>query len=125
MMVDRTSIKAPEVAAEQLQRLVERLASKPSFGHVIVGVERGDGSFSWRGAAGIANADGAPMTPETPFFIASVTKLYIATLIFQLHEEGRVDLDAPISTYLGDQRIAGLHRIGSVDYTPDITASIC
>ena len=122
MMVDRTSIKTPEVAAEQLQRLVERLASKPSFGHVIVGVERGDGSFSWRGAAGVANADGAPMTPETPFFIASVTKLYIATLIFQLHEEGKVDLDAPISTYLGDQRIAGLHRIGSVDYTPDITA---
>ena len=122
MLIDRTSTKAPEVTAEKLQRLVDRLASKPRFGHVILGVERGDGSFSWRGAAGVANADGAPMTPETPFFLASVTKLYIATVVLQLHEEGKVDLDAPISTYLGNERIAGLHRIGSVDYTPEITA---
>jgi D-alanyl-D-alanine carboxypeptidase len=121
MVTDRTQINAPEVVGEGLQRLVERLASKPKFGHAIVGVERGDGSFRWQGAAGIANADGAPMTAETPFFIASVTKLYIATLILQLDEEGKVKLGAPISTYLGAERIAGLHRIGEVDYTPQVT----
>jgi D-alanyl-D-alanine carboxypeptidase len=119
MAADRTGVSRE--AAQRLQRLVDRLAAKPRFGHAIVGVERADGSFRWRGAAGIANAEGAPMTPETPFFIASVTKLYIATLVLQLHEEGKVDLDAPISTYLGGERIAGLHRIGDVDYTPQIT----
>ncbi len=61
------------------------------------------------------------MTPETPFFIASVTKLFIATLVLQLHEEGKVDLGAPISTYLGAERVRGLHRIGDTDHTPDVT----
>lgn len=120
-MLTHQTANNPPLVAEGLQRLVERLASKPKFGHAIVGVERGDGSFRWHAAAGIANADGAPMTPETPFFIASVTKLYIATLILQLHEEGKVELSAPISTYLGAERIAGLHRIGEVDYTPEVT----
>jgi D-alanyl-D-alanine carboxypeptidase len=112
---------APDVAADRLQRLVERLASKPKFGHAVVGLERGDGAFRWRGAAGIANADGAPMTPETPYFIASVTKLYIATIVLQLREEGEVELTAPISAYLGSERTAGLHRIGAVDHTPQVT----
>lgn len=120
MVTYRTATNAPEVA-ERLQGLVDGLAARRRFGHAIVGVERGDGSFRWRGAAGIANADGIPMTPETPFFIASVTKLYIATLVFHLYEEGKVDLSAPISTYLGADRVEGLHRIGEVDHTPDVT----
>lgn len=115
------TIRAPEVAAERLQRQVERLASKPRFGHAIVGVESGDRSFRWSGAAGVANADGLAMTPDTPFFIASVTKLYIATIVLQLHEAGKVELSSPISTYLGAERVAGLHRIGDVDYTPEVT----
>ncbi len=121
MVTHQIATRPPEVAAERLQQLVDRLAAKPRFGHAIVGVERGDGSFRWSGAAGVANADGAPMTPETPFFVASVTKLYIATLVLQLHEEGKVDLGAPISTYFGPERVAGLHRIGDVDHTPEVT----
>lgn len=121
MMTEDTRTRVPDVAAERLQRLVDGLANKPKFGHAVVGVELGDGSFRWAGAAGIANRDGAPMRPETPFCIASVTKLYIATLVLQLHEERRIDLDAPISTYLGEDAVAGLHRIGDVDHTADVT----
>ena len=121
MVADRASSESSDVTAEQLQHLVERVASKQRFGHVILGVERGDGSFGWRGGAGVANADGAPVTPETPFFLASVTKLYIAAVVLQLHEEGSIDLDAPISGYLGHERIAGLHRLGGVDHTSEIT----
>lgn len=121
MVTRLNKTKAPDVAAERLQQLVDRLASKPRFGHAVVGVEKGDGSFRWSGAAGVANADGFAMTPETPFFIASVTKLYIATIVLQLQEEGKVELSAPISTYLGSERVAGLHRMGDVDYTPEVT----
>lgn len=121
MVTHRSATNAPGVVAERLQALVDGLAARRRFGHAIVGVERRDGSFRWRGAAGIANADGTPMTPETPFFIASVTKLYIATLVLQLHEEEKVDLNAPVSTYLGAERVQGLLRIGEVDHTPDVT----
>lgn len=41
-------------------------------------------------------------TPQTRFKIASITKLFTSVLILQLVEQGRVDLDRPIKTYLPD-----------------------
>jgi hypothetical protein len=38
-------------------------------------VESGDGAFRWTGAVGDANSSGVPMRGDTPFFIASITKL--------------------------------------------------
>lgn len=43
-----------------------------------------------------------PATADTPFNIASVTKVFTATLAMQLENEGRLDLDAPVSRYLPD-----------------------
>ena len=43
-----------------------------------------------------------PNTPETRFRIASLTKQFTAALVLRLVEAGRLDLDAPISTYLPD-----------------------
>lgn len=58
-------------------------------------------------AAGIANIDtGAEMTPDTLFPIASITKVFTATLVMQLVDEGRVDLDSPVRDYLPDFRVA-------------------
>ncbi|HEX6208313.1 MAG TPA: serine hydrolase domain-containing protein [Actinomycetota bacterium] len=75
----------------------------------------------WVGASGPARPDGTPMRPDTPYPLASVTKLYIGTAILQLHEQGHVDLDAPITAYLPVDRVARLHRLGGVDHTPRIT----
>jgi CubicO group peptidase (beta-lactamase class C family) len=41
-----------------------------------------------------------PVTAETLFHMASVTKPFVATSVMQLAERGRVDLDAPITRYL-------------------------
>lgn len=43
-----------------------------------------------------------PVTSETRFPIASITKLFAATLVLQLADEGRLQLDAPIRTYVGE-----------------------
>src|SRR5690606_33189265 len=40
------------------------------------------------------------LTPAMPLQIASITKVYIATLIFKLQEEGKLDIDDEISKYL-------------------------
>jgi CubicO group peptidase (beta-lactamase class C family) len=40
------------------------------------------------------------VTPESIFQIGSITKVYTATLMLQLVDEGLVDLDAPVVTYL-------------------------
>ena len=42
-----------------------------------------------------------PVTPETYFKIASVTKLVSAIRVMQLVEEGRLELDRPIGEYFG------------------------
>jgi CubicO group peptidase (beta-lactamase class C family) len=41
-----------------------------------------------------------PVTAETLFHMASVTKPFVATSVMQLVEQGKVDLDAPITRYL-------------------------
>jgi CubicO group peptidase (beta-lactamase class C family) len=58
-------------------------------------------------AAGTANLDtGVPVTVDTLFPVASVTKVYTATLVLQLVDDGLLDLDAPLRTYLPDFRVA-------------------
>jgi CubicO group peptidase (beta-lactamase class C family) len=47
-----------------------------------------------------------PVTPETLFQIGSITKVYTATLVMRLVEEGQVDLDTPVAEYLPDLRLA-------------------
>ncbi len=49
---------------------------------------------------GARNAAGAPLTPRTIMYGASLTKTVFAWLVMQLVEEGRVDLDKPIATML-------------------------
>ena len=55
-------------------------------------------SFEGRGLADIPSK--APITEDTVFRIASVTKLFTAIAVMQLWEEGLVDLDAPANDYL-------------------------
>jgi len=104
-----------------LTRLVRRLSSRPGLHHVSLAVSDADGRYRWAGGAGPDGADEPEIRPETPFFIASITKRFIITLILQAHERNEVDLDAPITTYLPTSVTAGLHVRDGVDRTPAIT----
>jgi D-alanyl-D-alanine carboxypeptidase len=98
-----------------LQPIVDELVMRRGVHHAVVGVERLDGSMRWTGAAGTADPSGRPMTARIPYFIASVTKLYVAAAVLRLGEQGRLDLDAPMAAYLPPDLIAGCHRIGGID----------
>ena len=110
-----------EALTSRLQNLLEQIVAPQSIHHAVVAVEKGDDTFRWVGAAGTAHPDGTPMRADTPIFIASVTKLYIAGSVLKLVERGLLRLDAPMSTYLPEALIAGLHRLDGVDYTAQIT----
>src|SRR4051794_10242461 len=56
---------------------------------------------SWSAAAGIGGPDGRTATVKDEFAIASVTKTITASLVMRLAEQGKIDLDAPLQTYLG------------------------
>lgn len=45
--------------------------------------------------------DTTAVDEHTLFTVASISKTFVCALILQLVEEGRIDLDAPASTYLG------------------------
>ena len=104
-----------------LEELLERMAARKGVGSAVMGVASGDGSFRWLGARGEASAGGPPMTVETPWFIASITKLFIAALVLRLVEEGKVRLDDPMIRHLPADLTRGLHRDGEVDRTARIT----
>ena len=116
----QSSIEAGALGA-RLQKLLLQLAAPRNIHHAVVAVEKGDGTIRWSGAVGKADPDGRPMGTDTPFWIASVTKLYIASSILKLMERGLVHLEAPMSTYLPKSLIGGLHRLNGVDYTGQIT----
>jgi CubicO group peptidase (beta-lactamase class C family) len=53
--------------------------------------------FEFGGVLGVS--DSQEVTAEAVFDLASVTKLYTATLAANLHAKGEVDLDSPISSW--------------------------
>lgn len=50
--------------------------------------------------------DGRIVTPDTPFYIGSQSKSFTALAIMQLVEQGKLDLDASVQTYLPWFRVA-------------------
>jgi len=49
---------------------------------------------------GIADSSDRKVTPQTPFYIGSVTQSFTALAVMQLVEAGKIDLDAPVQKYL-------------------------
>jgi CubicO group peptidase (beta-lactamase class C family) len=59
------------------------------------------------GAAGLlSKATGVEATTDSVFQIGSITKLWTSTLVMQLVDDGKVDLDTPVRDYLPGFRIA-------------------
>jgi CubicO group peptidase (beta-lactamase class C family) len=57
-------------------------------------------------AAGIINKNtGVEVTPDTLFQIGSMTKAWTATIVMMLVDDGLIDLDAPVVTYLPELQL--------------------
>ncbi|MBK8417582.1 serine hydrolase domain-containing protein [Candidatus Villigracilis saccharophilus] len=46
-----------------------------------------------------------PVTPDTLFQVGSISKTFTATMLMQLVEQGKVDLDAPVKKYIKDFKL--------------------
>jgi D-alanyl-D-alanine carboxypeptidase len=85
--------------AADLQKVLDGLVTggaPDAIGSVITA----DGQ--WSGAAGIDGPGGRAADPADEFNIASVSKTILAALVLRLAQDGKMDLDAPVSSYLGD-----------------------
>lgn len=59
--------------------------------------------------------------PDTPYFGASSTKLYVTAMLLQMVEEDRLDLDAPFRRYISGPETERLNTFGGEDRTDAIT----
>lgn len=60
-----------------------------------------DGEIVWEGSSGLRDVKrGAPVTRDTLFRLASVSKIFTVGAVAQLAEQGRMDLDAPMKRQL-------------------------
>lgn len=54
----------------------------------------------------LSTRTGLQVSPDSTFQLGSITKVWTATLVMQLVDEGLVDLDSPVRTYLPSFRVA-------------------
>lgn len=62
-----------------------------------------------------------PANPLQPNYMASVGKLFTATIVSMLFEQGRLSFDDPLSKYLDPDLLHSLHVYKGNEYTHEIT----
>lgn len=100
-LLDRPGIR------EQLQAVLEAGCLELAAPGAAASILLPDGR-QWIGTAGVADlASGRPLTPSTPFAVASISKTFLAAEILALVEEGRVTLDAAVAPSLPGVLVGG------------------
>jgi CubicO group peptidase (beta-lactamase class C family) len=95
------SASIADIVAGYRQQIPARMQQAKVPGLVIVVVD--DKSILWAEGFGYTDWDRrTPVTPDTLFSIQSMSKSFAATAALFAAQDGLVDLDAPITTYLPD-----------------------
>ncbi|HEX9793156.1 MAG TPA: serine hydrolase domain-containing protein [Planctomycetota bacterium] len=102
------AVQAPAVAEARslearLERLVETLEAKRVEHHIpgmALVVVQGDRAVLARGFGVVDLESETPVTAQTPLPIGSASKAFTVAAIGMLVDEGRMELDAPITDYL-------------------------
>lgn len=84
---------------EQIDAYIHTRMQAARIPGLTLGIVRGTEVVYLKGY-GIAGPDGRAVTPQTPFILGSTSKSFTALAIMQLAEAGKIDLDAPVTTYL-------------------------
>lgn len=102
------AIRAP--AGQSPGDFIAGYAKEHGFSGTVL-VQKG-GRTVFERSFGLANREhNVPNTRHTVYWAASITKLFTSTLILQLAEQRRLDLDGTIGTYLPDYRGEAAARV--------------
>lgn len=89
----------PDSTIQKIDKLFERW-NNPNSPGCAIGIVRND-SLIYAKGYGLANVEyGVPITPETIFHVASVSKQFTAYALVLLAKQGRINLDDDIRKYL-------------------------
>lgn len=97
--------KDPQAVIANLQNSLPPLLKKARVPGLQIALVR-DGKIIWHQSFGVKNAKtGEPVTEETIFEAASLTKPFFAYYAMKLVEEGTLDLDKPLTSYVPKEDI--------------------
>lgn len=100
-MLTTPAAALPDGFADKADALLEKSYSDDGPGAVVVVTENGE--VVYRGQQGLADIESErPITADTVFRFASITKQFTAAVILQLADEGQLSLDDPLSKYVPD-----------------------
>lgn len=95
-----------DAAIARFTALIEEWVTTGKLVGLSVGIVR-DAELVYTGAFGVCNlATSEPVTEQSLFHLASVSKPFVATALVQLAERGKIDLDTPVASYLPYFRLA-------------------
>lgn len=117
--------KPPTSAELAIDRYLSGIYRPDGPGAVVLVVR--DGKTVFRKAYGLADvARGTRLTPEAPFYIASITKALTAAAVLRLVERGTLALDDEVTKHLPDyptqgRRITLRHLLSHTSGIPDFS----
>jgi len=87
-------------AFPEIERLFAAWVERRRMPGAVMGIVV-DGELAWVKAAGVQDTETrAPVTPDSVFRIASMTKSFTAMAVLKLRDEGKLSLDDPVSRYV-------------------------
>lgn len=107
-----------EYTKEYMSRYITSYLSEndaPSISIALIDGDQPQNPIVWAQSFGYADVENkTPATPNTVYRAGSITKVFTALAIMQLVEQGKIDLDAPIQTYLPKITINNRFNKGTV-----------
>jgi CubicO group peptidase (beta-lactamase class C family) len=97
---DPERVRKLAAAFPEIERLFTSWVERQHMPGAVFGIVI-DGDLVWVKAAGVQNlSNRTPVTPDTVFRIASMTKSFTAMSILKLRDEGKLSLDDPVARYV-------------------------
>ena len=100
------------------QSILDQLVGNATTRRYIYGavfyISSGDNSIDLISASG-------EMQEDSQYYIASINKLFVSSIILRLYAENRLDLHDKISEYLPEEVVRGLHIHKGKDYSNDLS----
>jgi len=83
-----------------LQKFIEKRIQKDKITGMCISLVNGDEVLWSQGFGYHDKEQQSAATADTPFYVGSISKLFTGTAIMQLVEQGKIDLDAPLTAYI-------------------------
>lgn len=114
-MKDRGGVMR-SMKTEKYEKVFNKFTDSKKIHQAILLIESANGKFSFCKGYGGKEID-------SPFLMASITKLFTTTCILILQEQGKLSLNDKIIKYIDSNTLSGIHVYRGRDYSLELTIS--